>query len=251
MLCFTLVTKASDKCNQNGAMLYYLKGFHVQVTTKRFEVLFSCMQERSSSPRDSLFKISSSDCHSCFSSFKVLKHDTIKIWDFQVIKEKSSWFWSFSIFYLKLTTPRIICPIKSYLPIFLTLRNWWYDRIIWYTQSEENILEGALLQKLPDRDWLWNWQETDIDLFHATGLFLHPLNLSENLWYSDASWGWRNKVVVWNGLIMYCFFGTWSSLFNWPCWTWHEQCKKPSPNFVPKYFPMISRGMEVNSFESL
>ena len=147
-----------------------------------------------------------------FSSTILLKSETFKL-----SKKKSSWFWSFSIFYLKLTTPRIICPIKSYLPTFLTLRNWWYDRIIWYTQSEKNILEGALLQKLPDGDWLRNWQETDIDLFHATGLFLHPLNLSENLWYSDASWGWRNKVVVWNGLIMYCFFGTWSSLFNWPC----------------------------------
>ena len=164
MLCFTLVTKASDKCNQNGAMLYYLKGFDVQVTTKRFEVLFSCMQERSSSPRDSLFKISSSDCHSCFSSFKVLKHDTIKIWDFQVIKEKKLLVLKLFNFLPKTyhTTQYLSYQeLFAHFPYFEKLMVWPYHMI--YTVREEYLERGIttktsrqrLIMKLT-RNWHWS-----------------------------------------------------------------------------------------------
>ena len=83
--------------NQNGAILHYLEGTHIQVTTKHFEVWFSCMQEMSSWPRDSGLKTCSSNCHCCFSSIRVLKHNIIKIRAIQVIKEKCSWFLSFPI----------------------------------------------------------------------------------------------------------------------------------------------------------
>ena len=68
-------------------------------------------------------------------AFNVLKHNITKIWDFQVIKEKSSWLRSFSIFLPKtyhiihyLFYPELFslvrgCGHKSLSPILLPLRN--------------------------------------------------------------------------------------------------------------------------------
>ena len=36
--------------------------------------------------------------------------------------------------------------------------------------------------------------------FHATGLFLYPLKIWENLWFSDIFRGYRKRTVAWNGL---------------------------------------------------
>ena len=36
--------------------------------------------------------------------------------------------------------------------------------------------------------------------YHATGLFLCPLKISENLWFSDVFGGYRKRPVAWNGL---------------------------------------------------
>ena len=39
-----------------------------------------------------------------------------------------------------------------------------------------------------------------INPFHATGLFLYPLETSEKLWFSDVFRGYRKRLVAWNGL---------------------------------------------------
>ena len=36
--------------------------------------------------------------------------------------------------------------------------------------------------------------------FHATGLFLYTLKISENLWIPDVFRGYRKRPVAWNGL---------------------------------------------------
>ena len=36
--------------------------------------------------------------------------------------------------------------------------------------------------------------------FHATGLFLHPLKTSENLWFSDVFRGYGKRPATGNGL---------------------------------------------------
>ena len=41
----------------------------------------------------------------------------------------------------------------------------------------------------------------DINLFHATDLFLYPLNTSENLWFSVDFGEYRNRSEAWNGLM--------------------------------------------------
>ena len=37
--------------------------------------------------------------------------------------------------------------------------------------------------------------------FHATDLFLYPLKISKNLWFSDVFKGYRKRSVACNGLI--------------------------------------------------
>ena len=37
-----------------------------------------------------------------------------------------------------------------------------------------------------------------IDPFHATGLFLYPLKILENVWFSNVFSGYRKKPVAWN-----------------------------------------------------
>ena len=44
--------------------------------------------------------------------------------------------------------------------------------------------------------------------FHATGLFLYFLKTSENLWFSNAFRGYRNRPLAWNGLMYQLFFRT-------------------------------------------
>ena len=39
----------------------------------------------------------------------------------------------------------------------------------------------------------------EINPFHDTGLFIHPLKTPENLWFS-VFWRYRKRVVAWNGL---------------------------------------------------
>ena len=39
-----------------------------------------------------------------------------------------------------------------------------------------------------------------INPFHATGLFLHPLKISENQSFSDVFRGYRNRSAAQNGL---------------------------------------------------
>ena len=42
--------------------------------------------------------------------------------------------------------------------------------------------------------------DTFINLFHATGLFLYPLKTSENQRFLDIFRGYRKRPVTWNGL---------------------------------------------------
>ena len=39
-----------------------------------------------------------------------------------------------------------------------------------------------------------------INSFHATVLFLYPLKISENFWFSDVFRGYRKRPVAWNRL---------------------------------------------------
>ena len=51
--------------------------------------------------------------------------------------------------------------------------------------------------------WIIYWRAIKslfINSFHATGLFLYPLKATENLWFSDVFRGYREGLVVWNGL---------------------------------------------------
>ena len=43
----------------------------------------------------------------------------------------------------------------------------------------------------------------DLNPFHATGLFLYPLKISENLWFSYVFRGYRKRPVTWNRLVGY------------------------------------------------
>ena len=43
--------------------------------------------------------------------------------------------------------------------------------------------------------------QSAINPFNVTGLFLHPLKTSKNLWFSDVFRGYRKRQMVWNGLI--------------------------------------------------
>ena len=41
---------------------------------------------------------------------------------------------------------------------------------------------------------------SSINPFHATGHFLYPLKVLENLWFYDVFWGYKKTPVVWNRL---------------------------------------------------
>ena len=43
----------------------------------------------------------------------------------------------------------------------------------------------------------------DLNPFHAIGLFLYPLKISENLWFSYVFRGYRKRPVTWNRLVGY------------------------------------------------
>ena len=49
--------------------------------------------------------------------------------------------------------------------------------------------------------WCWpNGFDILYNLFHATGLFLYPLKISENFWFSHIFRGYRNRLVAENRL---------------------------------------------------
>ena len=55
-------------------------------------------------------------------------------------------------------------------------------------------------QKLQSMSWPSGFNNISCNLFLATGLFLYPMKISENFWFSDIFRGYRNRPVVENGL---------------------------------------------------
>ena len=74
----------------------------------------------------------------------------------------------------------------------VTGRQLWILRNFWEQIFYKTILAAASV----------NEKKCSLDLFHATGLFLHPLKTSKNLWFSDVFRGYRKRSVAWNGLII-------------------------------------------------
>ena len=78
--------------------------------------------------------------------------------------------------------------------------------ILWATAGLRNIFQTLQTGMKKNATLLfyteipWGSRNWWVKPFHATGLFLFPLKISENLWFSVFR-GYRKRPVTWNGLV--------------------------------------------------